>query len=155
MISFGGLYSQVKHVDLPGSYPGELWKRATVSDYEWLQDEWCYPSLSGFRSRFKIEGGILFRPNEGTEPNPFKSEWMRAHGHLSDSNVLRINYEQTRTNEWPIDFVTREVGNTAAWQENQRFVNDDRSVSSGSKRLVLSCRRCRVSSDGISYSCYE
>ena len=115
-------------VDLPGSYPGEKWRPATVKDFDWLQDEWCYPALAGFRSRFRVQNGVLARQNVG----------------------VRLRYVHS---DWPGSYVDREPGKTAEWREKERSAADDGTISSGKKRLVLSCRRCRLSSDGSTYTC--
>jgi hypothetical protein len=137
-------------VELEASYENEIWRGATSEQFAWLQDEWCYPSLRNFRSRFKVERGALFRQNDGGRPDAFQTDWVGTTVHISDRKVLRIGYV---TKDWPVDFILYEPENTAEFREYQRYVADDGTVSSGDKRLVLSCTRCRLSRDGITYQC--
>lgn len=137
-------------VALEGSYPGEIWKPASVREFAWLQDEWCYPSLPGFKSRFRIHNGVLGRQNSGTNPESFVTDWVNAEVFISNRGVIRLRYAKV---DWPGTYVYREPNKTAEWRENERYLTDAGNVSSGNKRLVLSCRRCTVSTDGITYSC--
>jgi hypothetical protein len=136
--------------ELPASYAGEIWKRATVSDFEWLEDDWCYPSLPGFRTRFRVQDGTLARQNEGTKPERFATDWVKAEAFVSNRGVLRLRYE---SGDWPGTYIDREGNKTAEWREGERYARDDGTVTSGNKRLVLSCRRCRLSQDGMTYKC--
>ena len=147
-----GTFAWMKHkwlhltdMDLPGTYAGESWKRAEEKQYAWLQEEWCYPSLPGFRSRFIIRDGSLFRQNESTDPRTSKSDWVQAEVFISNRGVLRLRYAST---DWPGDFIIFDSQKPAEWRENQRSGNDGGSVTSGEQRLVLSCKRCRMSEDG-------
>jgi len=137
-------------VDLPGSYLGETWRPATVKDFDWLQDEWCYPALAGFRSRFRVQNGVLARQNVGAKPKAFVTEWVSADVFISNRGIIRLRYVNS---DWPGTYVDREPGKTAEWRESERSAADDGTISSGKKRLVLSCGRCRLSSDGSTYSC--
>jgi hypothetical protein len=137
-------------VELPGAYPGEIWKPASAEQVTWLQDEWCYPSLRGFKSRFRLQNGTLFRQNEATPPAPFVSEWVAAEVYVSNKKVLRLRY---KLKDWPGDYIDFDPEKSAEWRENQRFTEDDGTVVAGKKRLVLSCSRCALSRDGITYSC--
>ena len=139
-------------IELTGSYDGEVWFSAKPEQFSWLRDEWCYPSLRGFRSRFKVEREKLFRQNEGGLPRPFKTNWVEASVFISNRKVLRIRYSNS---DWPSDFIDYNPKKTAEFKENQRFPQDDGKVTSGKKRLVLSCSRCQLSQDGISYDCKE
>lgn len=144
-------WAKIGTVELKGSYPGERWTSATPEDLQWLVDEWCYPSLRGFVSRFKLEGGKLYRQNEGGPAQYIKTEWIPITAYRSNRNVLRLTYPPET--DWPIDFVAFEPSRTAEWQEYTRAINDDGTVVSGDKRLVLSCSRCKVDSMGITYDC--
>jgi hypothetical protein len=147
---FAGKYESLDAVELPGTYPGELWKVAKAEQFAWLEDEWCYPTIPGFRSRFRVVAGALERQNEGQMPKPFTTEWWKTKVYISNGGVLRIWYENP---DLPGNYVTFTPGKTAEWKEYERYTKDDGQVSSGKKRLVLSCKRCSLSSDGISYSC--
>lgn len=136
---------------LKGSYPGEYWKAANKADYAWLSDEWCYPSVPDFVSRFKLEGTQLFRQNEGGKYQYIKTEWIPITVHRSNRNVLRFTYPKEQ--DWPIDFLEFEPGRTTEWREYTRSLNDDGSVSSNKKSLAISCRRCSVDKLGITYDC--
>jgi hypothetical protein len=137
-------------VELPGTYPGEVWKSAKSHEFEWLVGDWCYPSMPDFRSRFRVVGGTLQRQNEGRRPEPFRTEWSNAKTYVSNRGVLRMRYDDPNL---PGSFVTMTPGKTAEWHEHERYGNDDGTTRSGKPRLVLSCARCQVSNDGITYTC--
>lgn len=137
-------------IELPGAYPGEIWRRAGSDEVAWLQDDWCYPSLRGFIARFQLRDGSLLRQNEAGIPSPFKTEWVEAEAFISNRNQLRLRY---KSSDWPGDYISFDPDRKAEWQENQRYTEDNGTVVSGDKRLVISCNRCSVSSDGITYDC--
>lgn len=137
-------------VELAGSFPGEVWRRATPSQFAWLADEWCYPSLPGFQSRFRVSNGTLQRQNTGVRPQQFTTNWVNSVVHISNRGVLRVKYDHP---DWSVSFVHAEPGKTAEWQENERSTREDGSVVAGRQRLVLSCARCQVSPDRSTYSC--
>jgi hypothetical protein len=145
---FAGKYESWNAVDLPTSYPGELWKVATVEQFAWLEDEWCYPTIPGFKTRFRVADGTLERQNEGDMPKPFTTAWWKTKVYLSNNGVLRIWHDAA---DIPGSYITYSPEKTAEWHENERYSNDDGSTRSGKKRLVLSCKRCTVSD--YTYSC--
>jgi len=147
---FSGKFASWDAVELPSSYPGEIWKVATVDQYRWLEDDWCYPTIPGFMTRFRVVGGALERQNEGNMPKPFKTDWWKTKVYMSNNGVLRIWHD---AEDIPGSYITYSPNKTAEWRENERYGNDDGSVRSGKKRLVLSCKRCSLSSDGITCSC--
>jgi hypothetical protein len=137
-------------VELAGSFPGEVWRPATPSQFAWLADQWCYPSLPGFQSRFRVTNGTLQRQNVGARPQPFTTKWVNSVVHISNRGLLRVDYDHP---DWSISFIHSEPGKTAEWHENERSTKDDGSVIAGRQRLALSCARCQVSSDRSTYSC--
>ena len=141
-------WAMVWYEDLPGSYANERWRAADSEDFNWLQDEWCYPALRGFRSRFVVRDGKLLRQNAESHWVETKSIYL-SKGEAGD--LLRIQYEKEAG--LPIDFISFDPGNTAEWREHQRSVGHDGTLSSGRDRLVLSCNRCAVSRDGMTYEC--
>ena len=147
---FAGKYQSWDAVDLPATYPGELWKVAKAEQFAWLEDEWCYPTIPGFRSRFRVVGDTLERQNIGQLPKPFTTEWWKTKVYLSNKGVLRIWYDDA---DLPGNYISFVPDKTAEWHEYERYARDDGSTRSGRERLVLSCKRCSLSSDGISYSC--
>lgn len=147
---FAGKYESWGSVDLPSSYPGELWNVAGPQQFAWLEDEWCYPTIPDFRTRFRVVDGALERQNEGRLPKPFTTAWLKTKVYLSNNGVLRLWYEDS---DMPGNYVHFTPGKTAEWQENERYAKDDGSITGGRKRLVLSCKRCSISDDGITYSC--
>lgn len=141
-------------VSLNGSYPGEVWKVAQARDFSWLADEWCYPSLPGFVTRFRTQGGRLYRQNESGPSKYMKTNWIPIQQiYLSNRDVFRLAYPKNQ--EWPVDFIQFQRGRTTEWREYQRGVSDDGSVTSMDKKLVLSCRRCNVDQQGIAYDCKD
>ena len=145
-----GVLSRRGTAELAGSFPGEVWRPARQSQFTWLADQWCYPSLPGFQSRFRIADGMLQRQNSGTRPERFTTNWVNTVVHISNRGVLRVDYDHP---DWPISFVTFTPGKTAEWEENERSSRDDGTTVAGRHRLVLSCARCQVSSDRSTYSC--
>lgn len=137
-------------VDLPTSFPDEIWKRASVEEYAWLADEWCYPSLPGFVTRFRVVDAKLQRQNQGQAPRPFTTEWVDVDVYNSSLGSMRLWHHK---DGWPGNYVHYTPGKTAEWRENERYAADDGTISAGDKRLVLSCARCSVSADGFTYSC--
>lgn len=138
------------YVELPGTYPDEKWKPATQAQYSWLVDEWCYPSLRGFHSRFRIVNGVLQRQNQGSRPDAFTSDWISADAFISNRSVLRLRY---RNSDWPGSYIAFQPSQPAEWMENIRYTDDQGIVTSGDKMLVLSCSRCRLMRGGLTYSC--
>ena len=137
-------------VDLPGSYPGESWRVASPHDYQWLEDEWCFPSLRGFKSRFKFENDHLYRQNSAPGPEPFVTKWEPVEVFKSNRGVFRLR--ASVETGWNAVFIVPDDGN-ASFRENERYVADDGTVTSGDKNFALSCRRCSISGDGLTYSC--
>ncbi len=137
-------------VELAGSYPGETWRLAKPAQYAWLQDTWCYPTLKDFHTQFRLEGGVLERRNRSETPVHVDTGWVKTKIYVSNRDMLRIAYEDS---DLPASFVTFAPAKPAEWFENERRLRDDGSVVSGRKYLVLSCGRCRVSADGMTYSC--
>lgn len=135
---------------LPGSFPGESWKAADPAQFAWLADRWCYPSLPGFTSEFRVTDGHLERRNSGDAPSPFTTPWIKTSVWISNRGMLRIKYFDA---DFPMNFIAFDPAKTAEWRENERYLHDDGSVTAGDKRLVLSCGRCSVSRDGLTYSC--
>src|SRR5262249_51442533 len=137
-------------VTLAGSYPNEIWRAATLDEVSWLADEWCYPSLRDFRTRFRIAGGTLQRQNEGRNPKPFRTAWTNTKVYASNTGLLRISHDNP---DFPASIVTASSGKRAEWRESERYVNEDGTTRSGESRLVLSCSRGRLTSDGLTYAC--
>jgi hypothetical protein len=123
---------------LPGSFPGETWKKAKLADFDWLQDEWCYPSMPDFRIRFRVTNGMLEQQNLIGGPGAHITDWVQPKVYISNQGVLRLRYE----NDWPGDYINFAPRKTAEWREYVRYGNSDGSVTAGRERLVLSCRRC-------------
>lgn len=140
----------VWYEDLPGSYPNERWRSVDPEDVNWLQDEWCYPALRGFRSRFVVSDGKLLRKNAGAEWIEVKSIYL-SKGKADTGSLLRIQYP--KTSGLQIDFIAFDPGNTAEWREHQRFTSHDGTVRSEGNRLALSCNQCFMSGDGMTYDC--
>ncbi len=138
-------------VDLPSSFPNEYWKVARPADFAWLEDDWCYPTLPGFTTSFRVIDGALQRQNRGQQPSPFVTEWVDTKVYVSSLGMIRIWHQ----NDWPGSYVHYTPGKTAEWRENERYGHDDGSISAGDKRLVLSCSRCTVSADGFTYACAD
>ena len=147
---FAGKYQSWDAVELPATYAGELWKVAKPEQFAWLEDEWCYPTIRGFRSRFRVVVDVLERQNIGQLPKPFTTEWLKTKVYLSNKGVLRIWYENP---DLPGNYISFSPEKTAEWHEYERYGGDDGSTRPGKERLVLSCKRCSLSDDGISYSC--
>ena len=137
-------------VQLPGSFRGETWRLANLKQYAWLQDEWCYPGLGDFRTRFRIKAGLLEQRNLSDTPVHVDTGWVKTRVYISNHGVLRVTHEHS---DLPAMFIGFSPDKTAEWFENERSLRDDGSIVSGEKFLVLSCRRCRISHDGLTYSC--
>lgn len=140
--------SQATTEDLPGSFPGETWRKAKLADFDWLQDEWCYPSMPDFRIQFRVTSGMLEQQNRISGRDAHITEWVRPKVYISNRGILRLMYD----NDWPGDYIDFAPQKTAEWHEYVRYANADGSITAGHERLVLSCRRCQVSKDGT-YSC--
>jgi len=138
------------YVQLSGSYPGEKWKPAMPAQFAWLTDQWCYPTLPGFSSQFRITNGTLQRQNQSTPPDPFVSDWVTVDVFISNRNTIRLKYENP---DWPGSFIDFDPSKSAEWKENARYTDDQGVVTSGDKHLVLSCKRCRLTRGGLTYSC--
>src|SRR5689334_13879698 len=58
--TFKDFFARQGSVELTGTYDGEIWKEAAENDYGWLaKDSWCYPTLRGFKSEFRVNAGAL------------------------------------------------------------------------------------------------
>ncbi|BCW89564.1 hypothetical protein sos41_27300 [Alphaproteobacteria bacterium SO-S41] len=137
---------------LPDSYPNELWRSAGEADFAWLVDDWCYTTLDGFASRFRVVGGALERQNIMSYPGDDVTAWEKTEVHISKKgNMLRVAYPDN--DAWPEDFIRFKGERPAEFGENNRTVHDDGAVSAGEPRQVLSCTRCKVSRDGMTYNC--
>lgn len=138
-------------IELDLSYPKERWRVANEKDYSWLQDEWCYPSNKGLQSRFKVESGKLYRQQYGLSLSQ-PTHWIPIETiHISNPSTLRLKYPENE--EWPVDFFKFEKERKHEFYEYTRNLNDDGTVSSNNKYLVLSCSHCKISEDGQIYKC--
>jgi hypothetical protein len=137
-------------VDLPGSYPGETWRVASRDDYRWLEDEWCFPSLRGFKSRFKFENDHLYRQNASSGPDSFVTKWEPVEVFKSNSGTIRLRASEETG--WNAAFIVS-GDRGASFRENERGVGDDGTITSGNRILALSCARCSIATDGLTYSC--
>lgn len=136
-------------VELGATFPGEVWKPAAREDYAWLVDTWCYPTLAGFTSEFRFGGPALQRRNAAPRPRAFQSEWVDVEVFRSNRGMLRLRH----ANDWPGNYIDYSPAKTAEFHENERYVYDDGRVEAGDERLALSCARCTLSGDGLTYSC--
>jgi hypothetical protein len=149
--TFKDWFDRAGAVELSGSYEGEIWKTANEDDFGWLaRDSWCYPTLRGFKSEYRVAGGVLEQRNSSPAPDAFITEWVPLDVYISNLGVLRMH--DTRK-KWDVMFVDFEPGDPTEYRENNRFVRDDGSVDSGDKRLALSCTRCSLTQDGFTYDC--
>jgi len=149
--SFKDWFARQGSVELSGSYDGEIWREAAERDYGWLaKDSWCYPALRGFKSEFRLASGSLEQRNSSPAPDAFETEWVPLKVYISNRSILRLH--DTRK-KWDVSFVTFEPDDPAEFRENNRFTKDDGSVEGGNKRLALSCTRCSLSADGVTYDC--
>jgi hypothetical protein len=136
---------------LPDAFPNELWRKADERDYAWLVDDWCYTTLDGFASRFRLAGGGLERQNIMQYPGDDVTRWEPVEVHISQKgNILRLAYPEVA---WPEDFIRFKGARPAEYGEANRTIADDGTVSAGVPRQVLSCTRCKVSPDGMTYDC--
>ena len=133
------------------SFPGEYWRTATTREINWLVDEWCYPSLPGFNSRFRVEGNRMLRQNEAKTPPITKTEWLEVSILRSNRGALRVTYPSKP--DWPPEYIHFEPRLTAEHHYNERTVLDDGSVRSSERKLVLSCKRCSIEHSGMIYNC--
>jgi hypothetical protein len=149
--SFKDWFARQGSVELAGSYDGEIWREAATRDYGWLaKDSWCYPALQGFKSEFRMASGALEQRNSSPAPDPFVTEWVPLKVYISNRGILRLH--DTRK-KWDVSFLTFEADDPREFRENNRFTKDDGSVEGGNKRLALSCTRCSLSADGVTYDC--
>jgi hypothetical protein len=133
------------------SFPGEYWRTATIREVSWLADEWCYPSLPGFFSRFRVEGTRMLRQNEAKTPPVMKTEWLEVSIHRSNRDALRLTYPGKP--DWPPEYIHFQPRLTAEHHYNERAVLDDGTVRSSQRKLVLSCKRCALEQGGLVYNC--
>lgn len=144
-------FNKINTVDIPDAYSGEVWKNASSKDFSWLQGNWYYPSLPDFYTHYKIENGHLYQQNEGSRPERFKTNWIEVKVFISNKKVLRLRY----SNDWPGTFVYKEDGKKFDFYNFDRFVGDDGNVSTGHKRLVLNKDKCKITDDGMTYTCEQ
>ncbi|HLT32329.1 MAG TPA: hypothetical protein VKZ98_00935 [Aquaticitalea sp.] len=140
-------FSSFNTVELADAYPHEVWKNETIDNLTWLQDEWFYPTIPDFHTRFKIENNVLFQQNEGYNPY-VKTDWIEVKVFVSDKGLWRLRYV---TNEWPGTYIKKSETKTSEYQNFERLVGDDGSVTTNKARLVLSKTRCQVT--GVTYTC--
>jgi len=131
---FAGKYQSWDAVELPGTYPGELWKVARVEQFAWLEDEWCYPAMPDFRSRFRVVDGVLERQNSSQLPKPTTTVWWKTKVYVSNNGVLRIWYEDP---DLPGNYISATPGKTAEWHEFERYSHDDGQRDAGQAAVGL------------------
>ena len=133
--------------DLANSYPHEKWRRAKPADYEWLEDEWCYTALRGFRASFEVTGNGLEQQNKMGADAPDPSGWVKAVVYTSSTGLIRLVY---RGGAWPDTFIQSADSNYGAYYSNSRFTADDGSIIADRKVQAISCTRCTVGNTTIS-----
>lgn len=131
---------------LANSYPHEKWRAAEPADFKWLEDEWCYPSLGGFRATLKMSGNGLQQQNRMGPADPDPTSWVNADVYTSDTGLLRLAY---RDSAWPDSFIQLLDSNYGAYYSNSRHTADDGSVISDTKVQAISCTRCTVGDTSI------
>ncbi|MCK7591061.1 hypothetical protein M0G43_10790 [Subsaxibacter sp. CAU 1640] len=144
-------FSNMNTVELPDAYPNEVWKNEDVANLTWLQDEWFYPTIPNFYTRFKIENNTLFQQNEGYNPDVL-TEWIEVKVFVSDKGLLRLRYV---SNDWPGTFIRKPDTKNSEYQNFERGVADDGSVTTDKARLVLSKTRCKITNGGMTYNCAD
>ncbi len=127
-------------VQLPHSYAHEKWRRAETDDFSWLEDEWCYPALQGFRVALKMSGDGLEQQNR-MGPDDSGGDWVKADVYISDTGLIRLGY---RGAAWGDSFIHLMDSNHGSYYWNLRSAADDGSVTSHSKTQAISCTRCTV-----------
>jgi len=100
-----------------------------------------------------LDAGKLYRQNEGGPAKYIKTDWIPIDAWRSNRGVLRLVH--SKEIDWPIGFVEYETHRKAEWREYTRSIRGDGTVISNDKRLVLSCRRCKVDFLGITYDCKQ
>lgn len=146
---FFGWTKGLANVDLDATFPNETWKPAKEKDFSWIEGEWTFPALDGFLSRFKIEDDKLYRQNEGSVPQKFKTEWVEVKPYISNNRTLRLAYPSK--SGWDDNFFERIKEFDC--KEHERSVMDDGAVVAGDRRLMLSRGHCKISLDGTTYDC--
>ncbi len=149
---FDGVSDWVKSfytVELPDAYPHEVWKNASVDDLTWLQDEWFYPTIPDFYTRFKVENNTLYQQNEGYNPDVL-TDWIEVKVFISDNGLLRLRYV---SNDWTGTYIKKTEGKNFEFHNFERLVADNGTVTTDRSRLVLSKNHCKVSRDGMTYDC--
>ena len=131
-------------VELAASYQGETWRPAKPEQIAWMLDSWCYPTLRGFKSTFRMNGDTLEQQNDTGYPENIVTEWVPLDAYISNRGMLRLH---DRRKQWYVNFIEYEPGDVTEYRENTRSVADNGSISSDDKRLALNCRRCTVSDD--------
>lgn len=151
MASTYNWFEELDAVDLPDAFKGEIWEEASIDKVNWMEGDWFYPNLPQFYTHFKIEDGILYQQNEGAIPNKFITEWVSTKIFISNRDVLRLRY---LSKDWDGTFIYKEDGVDYRFYNNERYVGDDGTVTSGDKRVVLRKDRCKISEDGMTYECW-
>jgi len=142
--------NNLSNIELPGTYQNETWKHATTEQFKWLEGEWFYPSLRGYKTRFKVIDDKLYRQNQIGTSDEF-TNWIETEVFISNREVLRIHHESNE--ELPHSFIYAASKKQLDFWEYERYVGDDGNITSGDKRLALNFNRCKIFDDGIIYDC--
>jgi hypothetical protein len=135
--------------DLPATYPNETWRKAKPAQYEWLLQDWCFPTLGDFKVQFRQQGGNVVRRNSSTRP-AVDTGWMDVTVYISNRDLLRIYHHR---DGMPGSYLRPATTDNLSLYENERRQSDAGEISSTRQILALHCTRCQISSDSITYSC--
>ena len=112
-------------VNLPTSYPGEVWYPAKPEQLSWIVGAWCAGNVPGFRSTFRLASGGLDRMNTHPVYSP-TGEWVHATAYVNNQGLIRLWYD---ISTWPGDYITQTPTNLfGEWTEYQRGMADDGTI---------------------------
>lgn len=139
----------VGEVSLPATYANETWRPAKAEQYAWLANRWCYPTLPNFQTEFRLNGKKLQHRNVGTNPQT-DTGWLDATAYVNQNDLIRIWHDDGGL---PGAYYRPAAADRLSFYENDRSTADSGEVRDGDRFLALNCTRCKISPDGLTYSC--
>ncbi|PQA87740.1 hypothetical protein [Hyphococcus luteus] len=136
-------------VSLPATYASESWRPAKWDQYAWLAHRWCYPTLPNFQTEYRLAGRTLQHRNVGASPD-VDTGWIDTKVYVNQNDLIRIWHDDGAL---PGAYIRPAADDKLSFYENDRSTADSGQIFDGDRFLALSCTRCRISSDGLTYSC--
>lgn len=96
-----------------------------------------------------MNGRTLQHRNVGTNPVT-DTGWLDTKVYVNQGELIRIWHDEGGL---PGAYIRPAANDKLSFYENDRSTADNGEIFDGERFLALSCTRCRISNDGLTYAC--